>query len=267
MLECADGAVIEAVLYRQDTLCVSSQVGCAVQCPFCASGADGLQRPLTLAELTKQVELVVGRGHPIRRLTVSGVGEPLHNFSNVTAFVDQCRASKTPASVTTSGGPLDKLASWITELPHNGLTISVHAGTQEVRRQAVPNGPPLDELFEVLYRELPTISRSRRKKTAIAYLLIEGLTDSDEQVAAFIDRMLPLREFDVWANLYALNEVPTSAFRPVGRVRYEAVYQQMLDAGLKVRMSSQARTEENGGCGTLVALRKDRTRSAARPKF
>lgn len=253
--------MIESVLYREDTLCVSSQVGCAVSCPFCASGAEGLQRPLSLAELQAQLTLVTGRGHHVRRLTVSGVGEPLHNHRNVATFVAQCRAQDTPASITTSGGPVDRLAQWIRELPHNGLTISVHAGTESVRARAVPNGPSLDALFSVLYRELPLTSRSRRRKTALAYLLVRDLTDNDSEIEAFIERMLPLRKIDVWANLYAFNEVPTSDHKGVSRERYERVYRRMSEAGLRVRMSSQARTEQNGGCGTLVAIRNRRVRT------
>ena len=260
-IECDDGAVVEAVLYREDTLCISSQVGCAVRCPFCASGAHGLARPLRYDELEAQVGLVDAwleernPGTSIRRITVSGVGEPLHNFRHVTRFVEMARRQRRPASITTSGGPVDRLAHWVAELPHNGLTISAHAGTEVTRTRAVPKGPTLDALFATLEDSLSRASRSRRKKTAVAFLVIEGLNDSDEEIDAFIARMKPLAALDVWANLYAYNEVPTSALRPITRARYEQIYRHMMNAGLRVRMSSQARTEPNGGCGTLVALR------------
>src|SRR5690242_13045446 len=83
----ADGGEVECVLYRGHTLCVSSQVGCAVRCPFCASGARGLARPLTLAEMVGQVEAVRGLGFEMERVTVSGVGDPLHNHDVVNSFV------------------------------------------------------------------------------------------------------------------------------------------------------------------------------------
>ena len=248
----ADGAAVEAVLYRGDTLCVSSQVGCAVRCPFCASGARGLLRPLDADELWNQLAHVQALGHEVRRVTVSGVGEPLHNHAHVRDFVLRCRAARIGPSLTTSGGPLPRLYEWLTSLPHNGLTVSVHAGTEETRARLVPNGPALAPLFALLGETLPTLTRARRKKVALAYLLIADNNDTDVELDAFIVRAQPL---GVAVHLYAYNAVPTSDHRPISRARYEQIYARMRDAGLTVRMSSQARVEANGGCGTLVALR------------
>ena len=109
--------------------CASSQVGCAVRCPFCASGANGLGRSLTLAEMIEQVEAVQALGHTLARVTVSGVGEPLHNHHVVQEFVRACHARGLAPSLTTSGGPLPRLREWL-HAPHNGLTISIHAGSE-----------------------------------------------------------------------------------------------------------------------------------------
>src|SRR5690606_8501940 len=100
----AGGGSVEAVLYRGDSLCISTQVGCAVACPFCASGANGLERPLSLEELCAEVQLVRARGHQIARVTLSGVGEPLHNFGPVVAFLDWAAKEGLRVSLTTSGG-------------------------------------------------------------------------------------------------------------------------------------------------------------------
>lgn len=255
-----DGAEIESVLYRGATLCVSCQVGCAVRCPFCASGARGLGRPLGLAEMIGQVERVEARGVALARVTVSGVGEPLHNATEVERFVSWCRERATPASVTTSGGPVSRLARWLRELPHHGLTISVHAGSEAARARLVPHGPPLDALFGEIAGALPHLSRKRRKKTALAYLLLEGENDSDAELDAFVARAAPLGLF---VHLYAHNAVPTSAMRGPDRASYERAYARLVAAGLTVRMSSRARLEPNGGCGTLVALRRAPAESAA----
>lgn len=249
----ADGATVEAVLYREDSLCVSSQVGCAVGCPFCASGARGLSRPLAHEELIGQVEAVRALGAPLRRVTISGVGEPLHNRA-VPGFIEWCRARRLAPSVTTSGGPVKRLRELI-HAHHNGLTVSVHAGTEATRARAVPKGPPLEPLFSVLAEEIPRLSRSRRKKVALAYLVVAGLNDDDAEIDAFVERVRPL---GLWAHLYAYNEVPTSAHRGVDRARYEAIYRRMTAGGVRVRMSCKARVEPNGGCGTLVALRPGR---------
>ena len=251
-VELDDGASVEAVHYRGDSLCVSSQVGCAVGCPFCASGADGFGRQLSGEELWGQVAAVRAQGLAVARATVSGVGEPLHNQRAVREFVLRCRAERIAPSLTTSGGPLERLVEWFS-LPHNGLTLSVHAGSEAVRGQLVPRGPSLQALFACLARELPRLSRSRRKKIALAYLLVAGANDADAELAAFSARAAPL---GLPVHLYAYNPVPTSAHRPVTRAHYEAAYEQLRAAGLTVRMSSQARVEPNGGCGTLVALRR-----------
>lgn len=246
----SDGATVETVLYRGDSLCVSCQVGCAVACPFCASGARGLKRGLTLEELAAQVEAVRSLGRTVRRVTVSGVGEPLH-VRALFPFLDWCRERRLPPSVTTSGGPVERLRELI-HAPHNGLTISMHAGREETRRRAVPNGPSLAAIVDVLRAERELLSRSRLRKIALAYLVVGGLNDSDDEIDAFCALVAPL---EPRVHLYAYNPVPTSSYRPVPRARYEAIYAKIRAAGLRASMSSQARLEANGGCGTLVAIR------------
>jgi 23S rRNA (adenine2503-C2)-methyltransferase len=255
-----DGSRVECVLYRGDTLCVSSQVGCAVGCPFCASGARGLSRPLRLEELTGQVEAVRARGHDLRRVTVSGVGEPLHNHRAVRAFVDWCRSQRLGPSLTTSGGPLERLREWL-HAAHNGLTLSIHAGTEATRARMVPHAPTLGALFQTLAEELPRMTQRRKRKTALAYLLVAGANDGDGDIDAFIERAVPL---GLRVHLYAYNPVPTSNYRRVDEGRYHAIFQRMVARGLRVAMSSQARIEGNGGCGTLVALHRNRN---ARPSL
>lgn len=252
-VQLADGGAVEAVLYRGDTLCVSSQVGCAVGCPFCASGAQGLKRPLQFEELVEQVEQVRASHGALKRVTVSGVGEPLHNAEALGHFLLWCRDARLGMSLTTSGGTPSQLRRWL-GLPHNGLTLSVHAGTEPTRARLVPRAPRLQQLYEVLEEQVPLLSRKRRKKLALAYLLMAEANDSDAELQAFADRAAPL---GLAVHLYAYNPVPTSAQQPVTRQAYERAYDRLRGAGLLVRMSSKARLEANGGCGTLVARRDD----------
>lgn len=251
LVELRDGARVECVLYRSDTLCVSSQVGCAVGCPFCASGAHGLARPLSLGELMGQVQAVRALGHAVQRVTVSGVGEPLHNHAAVAAFLEFCRSERIGMSLTTSGGPVARLAEWL-HAPHNGLTLSIHAGSEAMRARMVPRGPSLQAVFELLEREVPRMTRRRKRKTALAYLLCGGINDRADELGEFARRAAPL---GLPVHLYAYNEVPNSVWKRVTRAQYEASYRQLVDEGLLVRMSSQARLEENGGCGRLLATR------------
>lgn len=265
----ADGQVVEAVAYPRRrgagagpggrTLCVSSQVGCGVGCPFCASGAFGLGRPLTVTELQAQVALAAETlGESPQGVTLSGVGEPLHNPATVEFFA-WCRAQELPLSLTTSGGPLGRLREWMGRV-HRGLTISVHAGTEEVRAQMVPGGPALGPLFDTLRRELPALTKKRRKRTALAYLVVAGRNDGDAEIDAFAARA---SEVDLGVHLYAFNPVPTSDERPVDDARFQQIYARLVAAGLRVRRSSQQRREPNGGCGTLVAeLRRPRRRGS-----
>jgi 23S rRNA (adenine2503-C2)-methyltransferase len=251
VVDLADGARVESVLYRGDTLCVSSQVGCAVGCPFCASGARGFARNLSAAELLAQLETVAARGHEIKRATVSGIGEPLHNLAAVEDFITVCRARGVGASLTTSGGPLPRLSRAL-GLLHNGLTISVHAGFEATRARLVPHGPGLAALFRMLGQRVPQLGSRRRRKLALAYLMLEGENDSDQELDVFVERARPLG-LDV--HLYDFNPVAHSPQRGVGEERYRAAYARLTPAGLRVRMSSRARLVANGGCGTLVALR------------
>jgi 23S rRNA (adenine2503-C2)-methyltransferase len=267
VLALADGSRIESVLYRQDTLCVSSQVGCAVRCPFCASGQNGLGRSLTLDELHGQlatVRAVVARegGPPLRGVTLSGIGEPLHNHETVARFAEECHRERLRVTLTTSGGPLPRLREWLVARPHHGLTLSVHAGTEAVRTRAVPHAPDLAALFAALHDAVPTLTRARRKKTALAYLVLEGVNDADAEIDAFVARARPL---GLTVHLYAHNAVPESPWRGVDRARYEQIFRRMTEAGLAVRMSAQARLEANGGCGTLVAVRRRRDAGASSP--
>ncbi|MEE9384808.1 MAG: radical SAM protein [Nannocystaceae bacterium] len=247
-----DGATVEAVLYRGDSLCISSQVGCAVGCPFCASGAQGFGRNLRLEELRGQVEAVRRLGIAVRRVTVSGVGEPLHSHADVSALLHWCRAQDLGLSLTTSGGPVARLREWLVELPHRGLTVSVHAGTETVRRQMVPRGPALHDLFATLRSACQAISASRRRKVALAYLLLAGVNDHDEEIDAFVERARPL---GLKLSLYAYNPVANGHGRAVSEPRYHAIATRLRTEGFDVRRSSQARTQPNGGCGTLLAVR------------
>jgi 23S rRNA (adenine2503-C2)-methyltransferase len=126
----------------------------------------------------------------------------------------------------------------------------------------LPKAPALGDLFRVIGEELPRMTQRRRRKTALAYLVMHEVNDTDDELDAFIERVVGL---GLSIHLYAYNPVPQSAFRRLPGERYQAIYRRMHQAGLRVRMSSQARIEGNGGCGTLVALHASRSRNAATP--
>jgi len=121
----SDGLIVETVFYGSGTLCISSQAGCRMNCPYCASGSGGFVRNLTAAEMWAQVD--ANTDADIERVTVSGIGEPMENFDTVKAFID---ASDAPVSLTTSVPDSVKLSELIS-LKHNGLMLSIHAGLME----------------------------------------------------------------------------------------------------------------------------------------
>ena len=246
----ADGAQVEAVYYGSGTLCLSSQVGCAVGCPFCASGADGFRRNLDAAEMLAQLAVARSRGHHPARLTVSGVGEPLHNLAAEAAYVAAACRQGLPVSLTTTGAPLTRLADALM-LEHNGLMFSVHAGRSETHRRLVPAGPPFEAFWLALGSLWPRLSRRRRRLVGINYLLLEGANDGEEELAAFLERLRPFPEVTV--HLLTCNPVAGSPFHGAGAAIVDAWHGRLVAAGVHARRANRWRRRLEGGCGTLVA--------------
>jgi len=246
----ADGMAVEAVWYGSGTLCISSQVGCAMGCPFCASGFGGLRRNLNTVELFLQLETARKRGAAPKRVTVSGIGEPLHNPHAVAEFIEMCRLQGLPVSLTTTGGPLPALREFLT-LPHNGLMLSLHAGTAAAHRRLVPHGPDLDALWGLLEESLPALPRRRRRKLGINYLLLAGCNDSPGEISALVSRLR--LQPDITLHLLTCNPVAGSSFVSPPQSVVDAVHGFLTAEGIHVRRPNHWRTSAEGGCGTLLA--------------
>ena len=244
----AEALAVEAVYYGSGTLCVSSQAGCALQCPFCASGSRGLLRNLSTGEMALQLSAAVDRGFAPRRVTVSGIGEPLHNAGAVLAFMDICRRQALPVSLTTTGSPLQALREFL-PLSHNGLMISLHAGSAETHRRLVPRGPDYEQLWGVLGEVLPSCSRRRRRKVGVNYLLLEGLNDNERELVLLTERLRPFSELSL--HLLTCNPVPGSPFRSPPPEKVAAIGAFLAGRGRNVRMPNRWRSRAEGGCGTL----------------
>lgn len=244
----ADGLFVETVYYGSGTLCISSQAGCAVGCPFCASGSRGLLRNLSEKELWLQVEHSRTGGHAPVRVTVSGIGEPLHNFPSLLAFMDRCRVLALPVSLTTTGGPLHVFEQAL-GLPHNGLMLSLHGGTPTTHRRLVPRGPDFNRLIDRLEHNLATLSRRRRRKVGINYLLLQGINDDRSEFLA----LLPLfRRFpELTLHLLSCNPVVDSPYRSPPAERIDELHHWLSNLGIHVRRPNPWRIQQDGGCGTL----------------
>jgi len=248
----ADGCQVEAVWYPSGTLCLSTQVGCPLACPFCASGRHGWLRNLSRDEFDLQLEMCRVHGHQPLRLTLSGVGEPLANFAVVAGFISQLAAAGLPVSLTTTACRLDLLPEAL-QLPHNGLMLSLHAGRAATHRRLVPRGPDWDGLWQTLAGSWPGLSRRARRRVGINVLLLAGINDTDAELQGLLAQLTPFPELTV--HLLQLNPVPGAPFRSAGEERLLAWHRVLQAAGVNVRCANRWRRQADGGCGTLLARR------------
>ncbi len=246
--ELEDGHLIEAVHYRGDTLCISIQVGCHVRCTFCASGRRGLIRNLSYGEIIGQYEIARAL-LPVRRIAVAGIGEPLANWENVKRAFEFFRTQGLRVSFYTSGFPLGNLSELL-DLPHNGVSISVHSLDPEKRREIMPLGGNVLHLVEFLRLKLPKLTRKRRKKVSLAYLLLKGVNDSEEDL-----RRLGLLALELGVGITLLYYNKVGDFEPVPEEDYERAFRLLRSMGVRVTLSTRFRKDKLGGCGTLTVDR------------
>lgn len=234
------------------TLCVSTQVGCPVACPFCASGRDGLVRNLDAHEILEQY--VIGRTYgELGRSVVMGIGEPLLNFTNLRealrAVHDEMGLGARKITVSTVGFP-DRLRRIAPERPPFQLAISLHTADDALRDELVPAmaGVPVedvlasgDEWFEVTGREV-----------TYEVVLLAGTNDSPE-AAGLLARRLAGRRCTV--NLIPFNPVDEADY---GRPTSEAVerFQETLQrAGIVTTVRWSRGVEGDAACGQLRVRR------------
>ena len=248
LFELEDGYTVESVFYRGDTLCVSTQVGCPVRCSFCASGKNGLIRNLTWEEIYNQYALLKDK-YPIRRIAVAGIGEPLINWKNVKEAFYRFKKEGLKVSFYTTGFPTKHLKELL-NLPHAGVTISIHSLKDEVRKYLMPYTGKLEDLIKVLKEELPKLSKRKRNKVNLAYLLMKNVNDSEEEL-----RSLAMLAKELGVGIALLYYNKTSEFEPVSEKEYEEAFLLLRSYGIRVTLSTRFRKDKLGGCGTLVVNR------------
>ena len=204
LFECHDGQKIEAVLMRHEdgrnTVCVSSQVGCAMACAFCATGTMGLTRNLTSSEIYEQVMYFArwlkkeDKGEKVTNLVLMGMGEPFHNYDNVMKALRVLNDHKgfnlgaRHMSISTCGivPAILKLADEDFQV---NLAISIHAGTDETRNKFMPVNTPYN--LEKLLTAVRTYMEKTNRKVMFEYLLLKGINDSFEEANALADILGP----------------------------------------------------------------------------
>jgi 23S rRNA (adenine2503-C2)-methyltransferase len=271
------GGLVESVLIPEAgraTLCVSSQVGCSLDCSFCSTGKQGFQRDLTAAEIIGQVWLAIksydafqaGNGRIVTNVVMMGMGEPLLNFDNVVAAMDLMLEdlayglSKRRVTLSTSGvvPALDRLAA-VSEV---SLAISLHAPNDELRNQLVPINRkyPIAMLLASAQNYIAAQRDSKRVVT-VEYTLIAGVNDQQEHAR---ELAVLLRDFPCKINLIPFNAFPQSGYRRPSGNAVSRFWQVLVDAGFVVTVRTTRGDDIDAACGQLVGQVVDRTRRSER---
>ncbi len=265
LLRLEDGLEVEAVLLEfagRTTACLSSQVGCAMGCVFCATGAMGLQRHLRAGEIVAQAyhvaEIARGRaGRRLRNVVMMGMGEPLHNLDELLpamAVLTDTRGlsvAQSRVGISTVGHVpgIYRLA----EQPQNyTLSVSLHGASDEEREPLVPLNRrwPLAELLEACRAYV----RIKQRKIYFSWTLIAGVNDSDDH-AERLSRLL--QGMHAHINVIPLNAIDAYDGRTpdADRVdRFHAILQER--SGLPVTLRRRRGVDVQAGCGQLATAAK-----------
>lgn len=263
LLKLHDGRFVETVLIpaspalygeKSDrlTLCVSSQVGCAYDCKFCASGLAGFTRNLTAAEIVEQVvQAEAHSGQRIDNIVFMGMGEPLANFSNLTRAIEILNADwgigigARRMTVSTSGlaPQIKKLANIPLQIR---LAISLHGASDEVRNKIMPVNQkyPLDELFEAL----SYWKQHHKQRLTFEYILIAGINDSLEQARSLVKRA---RSVEAKVNLIPYNTVEGLSWQRPDEAQQDAFLKILSDAGIPATLRREKGHDIAAACGQL----------------
>lgn len=251
----SDGNCIETVLMRYrhgNSVCISSQVGCAMGCAFCASTLGGRVRNLTAAELLDQVVFTQkDSGHPISNIVLMGIGEPLDNYDNVKRFLelvnhpDGMNIGMRHISLSTCG-----LVKGIDRLAEEGLqitlSVSLHAPDDETRTKIMPvnKAHNVDQLFDACRRYFQKTGR----RISYEYAMIDGLNDTPYHAALLGDR---LEGTVAHVNLIPLNHVEESPYKP-STAKNVAAFQKALEKrGITATVRRRLGSDIDASCGQL----------------
>jgi len=256
----ADGARIEAVwmgFERRSTLCVSTQVGCALDCAFCATATMGFRRHLSAAEIVQQVLWVNAQeGRRLSNVVFMGMGEPLHFYDQVAEALRLLHdgrglgLSRRRLTVSTAG-----LAPQIRRLAADGLpcklAVSLNAAGDEKRSRLMPVNRkyPLDELFAACKEW----TEATGQRVTFEYILMEGVNDGDEDIRGLRARLSRLP-----AKLNLIYYNPTErGFAASGEQIYQRFFRALETAPFAVTLRRNMGTDIDAACGQLV-VREER---------
>jgi 23S rRNA (adenine2503-C2)-methyltransferase len=264
VIELQDGQRIETVFIPDEgrsTICVSSQVGCALECAFCSTARQGFSRNLSVAEIIGQIWIATRElGVPPSNIVMMGMGEPLANFDAVVTAMNIMQddlaymVSKYRVTISTSG--IVPALKRLRELCDISLAVSLHAPENGLRDQLVPINRkyPLEELIPAC-REF--VRGDKRRKVTWEYVMLDGVNDSLRQAKALI-RLLEGTPSKV--NLIPFNPFPGSPYQVSPPERVEAFRQRLKRSGIIATTRKTRGDEIDAACGQLVGKVRDRSR-------
>jgi 23S rRNA (adenine2503-C2)-methyltransferase len=257
LFQLADGNCIESVLIPDKarlTLCLSTQVGCALRCQFCLTGKKGVKRNLTVSEILNQILAVretLNEGTSITNIVLMGMGEPLANYENVLKAIglmtnpDAFKFSSRRVTLSTAG-LLPELEALAKEKVSFRLAISLNATDDETRSHLMPINRryPLRKLLEVC-RHFPLRPRTR---ITFEYVMLEGINDSLQDARRLIKQ---LRGIPSKINLIPLNEAPGIPFKRPSEEKVRQFQEVLMEGGLAAIVRSSKGADISAACGQL----------------
>ena len=257
-----DGNVIEGVLMRYkygNTLCVSTQVGCRMNCAFCASGLNGLKRNLSAGEILGEVvaaNLFDGgdlKNRKITNIVLMGSGEPLDNYDNVVKFLrlvnseEGLNVSYRNISLSTCG-LIDAFDRFLEEDVPVTMTFSLHSAKDEVRSRLMPVNKKygVDAVIDAAKRYF----NKTKRRVVFEYSLIAGENDTEEDAEILIKK---LRGFPCIVNVIVLNYVRERGLKGTSRKDAYRFIGQLEKGGLAATVRRSMGTDIEGACGQLRA--------------
>ncbi len=259
----ADGNLIESVLIpaspalygeKSDrrTICISTQVGCAYGCKFCASGLEGFSRNLHPSEIVDQIVAVENQsGEKIDNIVFMGMGEPLANFDNVMRAIRIINApwglgvGARHITVSTSGlaPQIRKLADEPVQIR---LAISLHGATDEVRNQIMPINRRYN--IETLLSACDYYVTHKKQRLTFEYILIADTNDSDEQAVALVKHA---HRLNAKVNLIPYNTVEDLPWSRPSRIRQEKFLSILRAQGIAATLRREKGHDIEAACGQL----------------
>ena len=278
-----EGSLVETVLIPADdktgarkTLCISSQVGCALDCSFCSTGKQGFQRDLNQAEIIGQLWManysymedvpVLERERSVTNVVMMGMGEPLLNYdavlNSMRIMLDDFAYGMSKRRVTLStSGVVPKIDQMVKDIDV-ALAISLHAPNDELRNELVPINKkyPLEQLIAACQRYIAKDgNESSRKHVTIEYVMLDGVNDSLTHAQEMIKL---LKNLPSKINLIPFNPFPHAPYGRSSRNKIISFQKTLSDAGFVCTIRQTRGDDIDAACGQLVGQVADRTRRA-----